>query len=40
MVNRVLVPAVNKKTLHLKIHFFNNCFDNEFSEGWLINHEY
>lgn len=30
---RVLISAVNKKTTPPTLHFFNNCFDNEFSNG-------
>ena len=29
---RVLVGAVDKSQLPLKLNFFNNCFDNEFSK--------
>jgi len=28
---KVLVAAVNKKTAPPQLHFFNNCFDDEFS---------
>ena len=28
---RVIVPAVFKKSINLKLHFFNNCFDDEYS---------
>jgi len=28
---RVLIPAVKKDFINLKLHFFNNCFDDEFS---------
>jgi len=30
-LSRVLVAAVNKKTAPPQLHFFNNCFDDEFS---------
>ena len=30
---RVIVFAVNKATTDLKLHAFNNCFDDEFSQG-------
>ena len=30
---RILVTAVDKSTSNLKLKFFNNCFDDEFSTG-------
>jgi len=30
---RVLIPAVRKDFINLKLHFFNNCFGDEFSNG-------
>ena len=33
--SRVLIAAVNKSTINPELHFFNNCFGNEFSEGKL-----
>ena len=33
---RVLVSAVNKKTSLPELHFFNNCFGDEFSNGELL----
>ena len=30
---RVLIAAVNKEETPLQLHFFNNCFDNAFSNG-------
>lgn len=34
---RVLIPAVKKEYVNLKIHFFNNCFNDEYSTQpvWL-----
>lgn len=29
--NRVLIPAVKKEFINLKLHFFNNCFNDEYS---------
>ncbi len=29
----VLIPAVEKSETDLKLHFFNNCFDNKYSTG-------
>ena len=31
-INRVLIAAVNKSTTNPELHFFNNCFGDEFSE--------
>ena len=30
---RVLIPAVCKKDSNLSLHFFNNCFEDEYSKG-------
>ena len=32
----VLIPAVQKSETDLKLHFFNNCFDNDYSKGIVI----
>ncbi len=34
--SRVLVCAVDKSNLPLKLNFFNNCFDDQFSHGMFI----
>ena len=30
---RVVIPATYKEKVNLELHFFNNCFDNDFSNG-------
>ena len=32
-IHRVLVAAVNKSTTNPELHFFNNCFEDDFSDG-------
>ena len=34
---RVLISAVSKKTTPPTLHFFNNCFDDEYSDGKCTN---
>ena len=34
---RVLVPAVYKKDANLELHFFNNCFKDQYSRGTYEN---
>ena len=29
---RVLIAAVNKATTNLEVHFFNNCFGDDFTD--------
>lgn len=33
---RVLIPAVKKEHINLKVHFFNNCFQDEFCKHWPV----
>ena len=37
---RVIVTAVNKSTINLKLDFFNNCFADEFSTRKLSLHQF
>ena len=39
-VCRVLIAAVNKQTTTPMLHFFNNCFSDEFSERKLMMQKY
>ena len=29
--SRVLIPAVDKSSANLKVRYFNNCFDDDYS---------
>lgn len=32
MTCRVLIAAVNKATTNLELHFFNNCFNDDYTD--------
>jgi len=35
LFNRVLIAAVNKSSINPKLHFFNNCFGDDYSKRML-----